>query len=84
MILPGLLIGLFSFITLLIMFYKKLKEPIQVFEVSDIKLKNITDLRLFHMNNRLLKRLHRHRNNFSQTHNICSENCWYLLPVHAC
>ncbi len=40
MILPGLLIGLFSFITLLIMFYKKLKEPIQVFEVSDIKLKN--------------------------------------------
>ena len=40
MIIPGLLIGLFTFVTLLLLFYKKLKEPINVFEMSDIKLKN--------------------------------------------
>ena len=40
MIIPGLLIGLFTFITLLLLFYKKLKEPINVFEMSDVKLKN--------------------------------------------
>lgn len=40
MIIHGLLIGLFTFITLLLLFYKKLKEPINVFEMSDVKLKN--------------------------------------------
>ena len=40
MIIPGLVTGIFTFITLFILFHKKLKEPITVFDVSDIKLKN--------------------------------------------
>ncbi len=40
MIIPGLLIGIMTFGILLILFWKKLKEPINVFEVEEIKLKN--------------------------------------------
>ena len=40
MIIPGLLIGIMTFGILLLLFWKKLKEPINVFEVEEIKLKN--------------------------------------------
>ena len=40
MIIPGLLTGMFTFGLLFILFYKKLKEPIQVFDVADVKLNN--------------------------------------------
>ena len=40
MIIPGLLIGIMTFGILFILFWKKLKEPINVFEVEEIKLKN--------------------------------------------
>ena len=40
MVIPGLLTGVITFGILILLFYKKLKEPITVFDVSDVKLKN--------------------------------------------
>ena len=40
MLVPGILTGIFTFSLLFILFYKKLKEPINVFEVNDVKLNN--------------------------------------------
>ena len=40
MLVPGILTGIFTFGCVFILFYKKLKEPIQVFDVSKIELKN--------------------------------------------
>ena len=40
MIIPGIFTGIITFGILILLFYKKLKEPITVFDVSDVKLKN--------------------------------------------